>query len=390
MARFLLATPPFVGHVLPIAAVARELEDRGHDVAWAAHERHVGHLLPPGATVYGLDDDRAAELNEQQAARLSTDAVAATAKAFDNHVRPLAVETLADVERAAADFAPDALFVDEHAFAGGLAARRLGLPWATSSATPQALIEGTMPEPLRRITVDRLAALERDCGLEPIGMSGRSPQGGVLYTTRPFVRDVPLPPRYVLVGPVTSGMPDEPAFPWERLRRRPRILVTLGTSVPPAGRRLYETVVEAFGDTDLELVVGAPPELAPAAPPANVIVAPRLPNHRLMPQVDAVVCHGGMNTVHEALRHDLPLVVTPVAYDQGFISRAVARSGAGLAVRSRRLTAAELRNAVETVLREPSYRKTAAEIGASFRAAPGAAGAADFLEELVTGVRPSG
>ncbi len=383
MARFLLVAPPLVGHVLPLAAVAQELEERGHEVAWAVHERHVGHLLPPGATVYGLDDDRAAELNELHAARLEADPRSASFMVFDGYFCPLARETLAEVERAVADFRPDVLFVDQHAYAGAFAARRAELPWATSSPSFQLVIDLTALDLVRSFIADRLDALQRDCGLEPIDAPDRSPHGVVLYTTRAFLGDVPLPSNCVLVGPVTSGIADEPSFPWERLRRRPRILVTLGTVVGSAGRRIHERVVEAFGGTDLEVVLGAEPEVAPPSPPENVIVAPRLPNRRLMSQVDAVVCHAGVLTVHEALLHGLPLVLTPVTNDNTFLARTAARSGAGIVLRSRRLTAAELRDAVETVLREQSYRRAAAAIGASLRASPGAAGAAGFLERLV-------
>ncbi len=383
MARFLLAAPPLVGHALPLAAVARELEERGHDVAWVVHERHVGHLLPPGATVYGLDDDHAQELHVRLGERLEASALRATLTVFDDYFCPLARETLADVERAVADFRPDVLFVDEHAYAGAFAARRAELPWATSAPSFQLLVELTSFPPVRRFIGERLAALQRDCGLEPVDAPGRSPHGVVLYTARAFLGEASLPPNYLFVGPVTSGMPGDEPFPWERLRRRPRILVTLGTVVRSAGRRVYEATIEAFGGTDLEVVLGAPPDIAPASPPGNVIVLPWLPNDRLMQQVDAVVCHGGVNTVHEALRHDLPLVIAPGAYDHAVVGGAVARSGAGIVVRSRRPRAAELREAVETVLGEPSYRQAAAELGASFRAAPGAGGAADFLEELV-------
>lgn len=382
MSRFLLVAPPLVGHVLPLSAVARELEARGHNVAWVVHERHVEHLLPQGADVYGLDDDRVGKLHELHGARLEAGARHATLTVFDDYFCPLARETLADVERAVADFGPDALVVDEHAYAGGFAARRAQLPWATSAPTVQVLIDLTAPSQVRRFIDDRLAALQRDCELEPVESPGRSPHGVVLYTTRPFVGELPLPDEFVLVGPVTSGIPDDLPFPWERLRRRPRILVTLGTVISAARRNIYEKAIEAFGGTDVELVLVAPPNVAPATPPENVTVAAWAPHDRLMPQVDAVVCHAGVNTVHEALRHDLPLVMAPAAYDQGFAARAVARSGAGIVVRSRRLTAAELRTAVETVLREPSYRRAAAELGASFRASPGAAGAAAFLEGL--------
>jgi UDP:flavonoid glycosyltransferase YjiC (YdhE family) len=46
--------------------------------------------------------------------------------------------------------------------------------------------------------------------------------------------------------------------------------------------------------------------------------------------MSAVVCHGGHNTVCEAVAHGVPLVVTPIRDDQPIIARQVADAGAGI------------------------------------------------------------
>jgi len=384
VARFLLTAPPLAGHVIPLAAVAYELQARGHEVAWAVHERQVGRLLPADATVYGLDDERAGELLAAHTARLEEEAGRPdlTLTIWDDVFGPLALETLPGLEQAVDDFRPDALFVDEHALAGAFAARRAGLPWVTSSPSFQAVADTTSLDAVRRWLAARQAALQRTAGLVPVPSPGRSPQGVVVYTTRAFVGATSFPAECVFVGPAVVPRRQDLPFPWERLVRRPRVLVTLGTVVPAAGRRVYEAAVEAFGGTDVELVLCTPGDVAPPATPANVVAVEWAPFDTLLPQVDAVVCHAGVNTVNEALLHDLPLVVTPVAYDHAFTARTVVESGAGLAVRARRLRTSELRSAVEAVLGDPSFRAAATRIGASLRASDGAAGAADVLEAV--------
>jgi UDP:flavonoid glycosyltransferase YjiC (YdhE family) len=97
----------------------------------------------------------------------------------------------------------------------------------------------------------------------------------------------------------------------------------------------------------------------------------------------AVVCHGGQNTVCEALAYGLPLVVTPMRHDQPIIARQVADAGAGVALRIDQLRATELHHAVRAVLDDPSYRAAAGVVRESFAAAGGASTAADHLEKLV-------
>ncbi|MER7795199.1 glycosyltransferase, partial [Streptomyces sp. NPDC097640] len=57
-------------------------------------------------------------------------------------------------------------------------------------------------------------------------------------------------------------------------------------------------------------------------------------------------------------------------------------AGAGVRVRFGRVTAAGLGEALDTVLHEPGHRTAAERVKASFRAAGGAAAAADHLEQL--------
>ena len=147
------------------------------------------------------------------------------------------------------------------------------------------------------------------------------------------------------------------------------------------GERFYSTVIEALGHSRVQVVLVAPEELVGVVPD-NVIVRRRVPQLRLLPRVHAVICHGGHNTVCEALAHGLPLVVAPIKDDQPVIAQQVVDAGAGIRVRFGRVSAAELRTAVERVLEEDSFKAAAVTIQASFAEAGGAARAARLLEGL--------
>ncbi|MFF1796867.1 glycosyltransferase, partial [Kitasatospora sp. NPDC058263] len=96
-----------------------------------------------------------------------------------------------------------------------------------------------------------------------------------------------------------------------------------------------------------------------------------------------VLCHGGMNTVGEALAHGIPLVTEPIRHDQPFVAAQVAAAGAGLRVPFARVTPEGLAAALRTVLDAPEHRAAAARVGAELRSGGGALTAADRLESLV-------
>jgi UDP:flavonoid glycosyltransferase YjiC (YdhE family) len=102
-----------------------------------------------------------------------------------------------------------------------------------------------------------------------------------------------------------------------------------------------------------------------------------------MPHLDAVVGHGGLNTVCEALAHGVPLVVAPIKGDQPINAAQVVAAGAGRRVRFSGTHVNPLREALLAVLDDPSYRAAAERVRDSFLVAGGASSAAKHLESLV-------
>jgi UDP:flavonoid glycosyltransferase YjiC (YdhE family) len=106
----------------------------------------------------------------------------------------------------------------------------------------------------------------------------------------------------------------------------------------------------------------------------------------LLPHLDAVVCHGGHNTVCEALAHGLPLVVAPIRDDQPAVAAQVEAARAGVRVRFHRAGPDDLRAAMEAVLGDRALRAGADRIRQSFAAAGGPPEAVARLEQLVPAV----
>jgi MGT family glycosyltransferase len=385
MGRFLFVVPPLMGHVNPTLSVGSELLSRGHQVAWAAHPQPAAPLLPPGATLLPLDGDAVAPLLDKFTIRSRPlRGLVAFKFLWEEFLLPLARIMLPEVEAALDSFQPQALAVDQQAVAGALAARRRGLPWATLATTSASVSDPLAGLPqVRRWQADCLAALEQEASLPPAENPDISPRLVIAFSTEVLAGPSDRFPSQVrFVGPSISHRWDTVPFPWEALRECPRVLVSLGTVNMLGGGRLFATVVEALGDQPFQVILVAPPELVGSVP-ANILVRPFVPQLALLPHMSAVVCHGGHNTVCEALANGLPLIVAPIKDDQMIVAQQVVEAGAGVRVRFGHVGAKDLRDAVLQVMSEPRFREAAGRVQQSFAAAGGSKAAADLLQWLL-------
>ena len=114
--------------------------------------------------------------------------------------------------------------------------------------------------------------------------------------------------------------------------------------------------------------------------PDNVRVERYIPNSLLLPRVDAVVCHGGFNTVMGALTFGRPLVLAPITADQPIHAQRCATLGVGCVVGAQPLDPAEIRRATHAVLDEPSFREAARKLQREIAALPNIRATADIVE----------
>ncbi len=248
------------------------------------------------------------------------------------------------------------------------------LPWATSASTSAELVN-----PLR--TMPKVDAWVRDLLHDFAGGDIRFSDRLVLvYSSKALVAGE-FGEQVAFVGPALTHRVERADFPWEKLTGQRRALISLGTLNGPAGERFLGQALDAVAGLDLQVIMVAEPRPAPP----NVLVLPSVPQLALMPHLDAVVTHGGHNTVCEALAHGLPLVVAPIRDDQPTVAAQVVAAGAGVRLTYSRTRAADVRSALESVLDEPEYAAAAELVRESFLAAGGAAAAADRLEKVVAG-----
>jgi MGT family glycosyltransferase len=389
VARFLFVVPPLAGHVNPTVAVGRQLEARGHAVAWTGHPEVVRPLLPPGLEFIPVDESLPGDVVDAVATKApGLRGPAALKFLWEDFLIPLGHSMLPGVRASVDGFGPDVLVVDQQAIAGAAVALRRGLRWATSATTSAELCDPlrTMPrvaEWIRGLLRDFLAVAGVQARLVASEDPRFSPHLVVAFTTEALVGPVErFPAHYAFVGPSIDVGRDRGSFPWAWLDDDlPLVLVSLGTVNAPVGERFFGVAAEALGTMGVQGVVAAPPALV-HAPPPNVLVAERVPQTALLERTSAVVSHAGHNTVCETLAHGLPVVLAPIRDDQPIVADQVVAAGAGVRVKFGRVGAEQLRAAIAAVLTDPGYRAAARRVRDSFLRAGGAPVAADRLVAL--------
>lgn len=386
--RVLFAVPPLAGHVNPTVAVGAELAARGHEIAWTGPSGILAGLLPAQARILPAGEEAGGGYSALHARWRDLRGVAALRFLWEEALVPLARAMAPGVADAVRAFGPDVLVADQQALAGPLVAEQLGIPWATSASTSAELTRPFADFPkVGAWVAEQVRGLLAEFGPVASRWDPRFSDRLVLvFSTPELVGPAEeFPPHYAFVGPAFGARPAAPGFPWQRLDpARRRVLVSLGTLNQEAGSRFYAAVLGAAEHLaeDVQVVLAAPAALIGSVP-GHLLLQECVPQLELLPHLDAVVCHGGHNTVCEALAFGLPLVVAPIRDDQPIVARQVVDAGAGVRLRFARTRAEELRDALTAVLDEPGPRRSARRIQASFAAAGGAAAAADRLEKLL-------
>jgi MGT family glycosyltransferase len=391
VSRALIVVPPMTGHVNPTVSLGTELTRRGHDVAWVGQADVVDKLLPPEAEFLPVGRELAEKVGPNYAPE-DRRGPEGFKFLWEDFLIPYARETAPEVRAHVQAFRPDALVVDQQALAGAVVARLEGLRWATSATTSAELVDpfARMPkieEWVTRQMVDLQVGLGVDPTTAATGDLRFSDDLVLAFTSAGLVG--PLADHYPqvrFVGPSVEQRPEPIPFDWDWLdRSTPTVLVSLGTVSAAMGSRFFTVAIEALSGRDLQAVFVVPDDVAATLPPHgdNILIARRVPQLALLRHVDAVVCHGGHNTVCEALALGLPLVVAPVRDDHPLVADQVVAAGAGLRVKFGRIRAPALAEAVDAALNDPALRAGAARVKDSFDQAGGAPAAAAAVEGLL-------
>ena len=367
--RILITSNRGAGHIEPLVPFAHALLRAGDDVLVAAPEDARGLVERAGLPYFALadppDDERDAAMadfarltNEQQGVIMLRDVFAGI----------YARASLPGVLRAVDRFRPDMILREPTEFAGLLAAERRGIPhgrigiWAMQNNT------WSLP-----LVVPVLDAHRARLGM-PVDPRGERILNSPALTLFPEALEDPDDPGYALRFR-EQAPPPEPCEP---------LYVTFGSVIPalPIFPEIFRATVAALEEVGVPALftVGMEVDIDALGPvPEHVRIERWVPQAAIMPNVRAMVGHGGSGTTRHALAAGVPSVIFPAFADQPRNARRVAELGAGIA-----LDALDgLAEAIRRVLGEPSYREAARRVAAELAALPPVGSAPDALRALL-------
>ncbi len=408
------------GDFNPHVALALGLRDRGHDAVFAGpafyREKVEGFGIPFVPVRPDLPDWRTAGIM----ARMN-DPRRGTERVVRELILPAIGDAFADLDAAAAG--ADMIVSSLLATAGRLVAETRGIKWVSTALQPSVFLSAEDPPavevlpgivPLlrvlrpggRRVLMRSLLkaadpwaapwhAFRADLGLPPARenpfLRGQHAPSLALALFSPIFaapqRD--WPPQAVATGFPFDPRVDGTSLPAELVAfldaGAPPIVFTLGSTAVLEPGGFYEQSIAAarsLGRRAVQLVGPAANHgLVPRDP--DLIAVEQAPHRALFPRVAAVVFHGGIGTLSQAMLAGVPSLIVPHAHDQPDNAMRAARLGIALVIRAHRYRADRAAAMLDRLVGEPGWRDRAVEVAGRIRAEDGIGRACESIGRVL-------
>jgi MGT family glycosyltransferase len=362
--------------VVPAAGLAAALVDHGHDVRVIGSEGLQTRFERAGARFRPFPRAQAPHLKE---AGVSEDNELGLTRFMSG--RRLAEDVLEELDSEPTDVA----VVDAFLSGGLAAAEKAGVPAVPLVHVLYApTVEGplaTQWDPTRPMVESSRRRLEIP-ELDPavplmVGLWSRCP---IVLACVPQPFDFPsdhLPSNARYVGPILDAPMESPWQPGSG-----RVLISFSTTAMRQDDVLQRSL-DGLGNVDVEVVctLGGIPIEGLTAPP-NASISDWISHSEVLPRTDVVVTHAGLSTVMTALASGVPMVCMPMGRDQPLNAQRVATLGLGLEL-SPAAPPDAIREAVEGVLADESFRQRANSMAKDIAAYGNGAVAVQELESLL-------
>ncbi|MCH4565862.1 macrolide family glycosyltransferase [Bacillus sp. ES1-5] len=395
MARVLFINTGSEGHINPTLQVVEELVSRGEEVVYFSIESFRERIEKTGATVRTIDDQK-------------------FIKAFLSGGRNYLPERINGLLYTADVIIPgvleqiegehfDYIIHDSMFGCGRIIAQILKLPAinsCTSFAQDVQEFEQMLDHMSKNIPLEIQDRIHNDFQTLTKGIAERysveinSPYEvfcnpaplTIVYTIKEFqpFGDA-FDEKYKFVGPSISAQVKNEDFDFTSIEEKSAIYISLGTVFNEA-LDFYKLCIKAFENSEHTIVmsIGSKTKISDLGNiPKNFIVKNYVPQTKLLAYTKLFITHGGMNSTHEGLYNGIPLIVIPQSADQPVIAKQVENLGAGVKLHMKELTEEQLRESVEIVLNNPSFKEAALHLKESFRKSGGYKQAVDEISTFV-------
>jgi len=386
MGKGLFFNLPAHGHINPTLPLTRELISRGETIVYITGEKERKKIEPTGAQFYPLPYD------------LSAFSKSPKSPEIDFLLFDCTLKTLPGLIELAHRESPDYVLHDFACLWGKILAEKLGLPRITIFPNPVldrpalppqfifTLIETLVP--LGRRTKKMAQEISRQYQRKPESLvqfltEDHGPLAVVLTSEIFQPRRDTLGPEIKFAGPTMPDLPEKPDFPFSEIAGKKVIYVSLGT-VYGSNKRFFEKCIRAFENTEYCVVISTGNSIQPgdfSRVPSNFIIKHFVPQEDVLKRSALFITHGGMNSIHGALRNRVPMIVAPqgIGSDQHANARVVEKHRAGVALNNPLFRPAFLRETAVRLMADPEIKKGLETLSREFEASNGATNGADEI-----------
>ena len=388
MSKIVFFCIPAHGHTNPTLGVVRELVSRGHEVWYYSYNIMREKIESAGATFISCDDyDTEQKLSAKDATRVGKDIAFSTKILIDT---TLALDD--KVCKEMAELKPDCIVADSMALWGKAVARKLGIPFVSSTTTfafnqhsSEIMKQGlgdlfkmmfAMPRASKQVKRLKDKGYPVNNILDIIANDDNTHT--IVYTSSQFQPcSETFSEKFAFVGPSIR-----PATEKIEKNKDKLIYISMGT-VNNDMMPFYKSCISAFANTDYQVImsVGNLVSIEDFVKlPENISIFSHVDQIAVLEKADVFVSHCGMNSVSESLYFEVPLVMLPQTSEQKGVAERVSQLGSG--IKLDKSNGASVLSAINKIFSDSTYRKNARKIAESFKNSSGAKGAADKIIQV--------
>jgi len=375
---------PAFGHTNPTLNLVKEITGAGHEVYYFSFEMFRESIEKAGAIFISCDGYGFEMEDKENGDRVGKDLAFATELLVSS---TLALDEM--VTEKISEIKPDVIVSDSVAYWGKLIAKKLSIPYVSSTTTfafnkhSAKLIKHGAAEISKMLfsmpKINKQVKRLQKKGYPVKGIldiiQNDNETDTIVYTSKHFQPfSETFSDRYRFIGPSIRPIEE----PMKKTADK-TIFVSMGTVNKNA--EFYRNCIAAFRDTPYQVIIslGTNQDLFDDVP-ENIQIYDRVDQMAALSITDVFITHCGMNSVSEGLYFEVPLLLFPQTPEQGAVAERTIELGAGQKLRS--MDPATILHQTESLLADSSYKESASEISKSFQACGGAKEALEFLQTV--------
>jgi len=193
------------------------------------------------------------------------------------------------------------------------------------------------------------------------------------------------PDNLQFIGPVLLATDPEYQLPewWHTMdKSMPIVLLNQGT-VAKNLDDLINPAIDALKDEAVNVIIVPAIENELPNLPENMYAERYIPFGNLLPHIDIMISNGGFGATQNALAHGIPLIIAGATEDKMEVAARVEYSGAGINLRKQSPSSLEIKNAVNCLLTDSSFKQKATELQSEFSKYDAVTLAVQSIEEII-------